>query len=168
MLSVLISTHKYNSIIHLGSRLLDSTQQPQSHTAHERELLETTVCRIRAAVPVPVFANGGISSMSDLHRCLEYTGTAGVMVSEAALGNPGFFSCNVRPDKPDVTATPSDLCVEYLEMAQRYTPPRYAPGCVRSHIFKIMYTGLTRCEDLRPALAAAQQVEDIIAVSAAV
>ena len=103
--------------------------------------------------------------MTDLQKCLEHTGAAGVMVSEAALGNPGFFSCNVRADRPGIIATPSDLCVQYLEMAQKYTPPRYAPGCVRSHIFKIMYTGLTRCEDLRPALAAAQQVEDIIAVS---
>lgn len=46
------------------------------------------------AVPVPVIANGGIENMDDVIRCLEVTGAAGVMSSEAILENPGLFTKN--------------------------------------------------------------------------
>jgi tRNA-dihydrouridine synthase len=46
---------------------------------------------------LPIIANGGIESMADVHRCLEYTGADAVMVSEALLENPALFAENIAP-----------------------------------------------------------------------
>lgn len=39
--------------------------------------------RIRDSLSIPVFANGGISCLSDVERCIKETGVNGVMVGEA-------------------------------------------------------------------------------------
>jgi len=52
--------------------------------------------RIKEEMVIPVFANGGISDLDDVLRCMEATGVDGVMSSEALLENPGLFSRNVR------------------------------------------------------------------------
>eukprot|EP00624_Nannochloropsis_granulata_P000227 evm.model.NODE_10847_length_11073_cov_19.981396.2 len=55
--------------------------------------------RIKEEMVIPVFANGGISDLDDVLRCMEATGVDGVMSSEALLENPGLFSKNVRLNK---------------------------------------------------------------------
>jgi len=50
--------------------------------------------RIKERMPIPVFANGGISDLEDVLKCIEATGVDGVMSSEALLENPGLFSRN--------------------------------------------------------------------------
>ena len=52
--------------------------------------------RIKERMPIPVFANGGISDLDDVLKCMEATGVDGVMSSEALLENPGLFSRNIR------------------------------------------------------------------------
>lgn len=47
-----------------------------------------TIARIKAAVTVPVFANGDIDSPDKARRVLEHTGADGVMIGRAALGAP--------------------------------------------------------------------------------
>jgi tRNA-dihydrouridine synthase 1 len=46
-------------------------------------------------IPIPIIANGGIETMDDVRRCLEYTGCDGVMTSEGILENPALFSGNL-------------------------------------------------------------------------
>ena len=43
-------------------------------------------------IPVPVVANGGIETLTDVYRCIALTGVDGVMSSEAILENPALFS----------------------------------------------------------------------------
>jgi len=50
--------------------------------------------KVKMAVTIPVIANGGISSFSDIDLCLQATGCDGVMTSEALLENPGMLSNN--------------------------------------------------------------------------
>lgn len=81
---------------------------------------------------VPIIANGGISSMDDVTKCLEYTKCDGVMSSEAILENPTLFSA--------ITITPSltqlDLADEYLQYCQRY--PTFV-RTARTHLMKFLH-----------------------------
>lgn len=50
-----------------------------------------TIRAIKAAVSIPVIANGDISSAQKAKQVLDYTGADGVMVGRAAQGNPWIF-----------------------------------------------------------------------------
>lgn len=52
----------------------------------------------RKDIPIPIIANGGIETMDDVIRCLEYTGCDAVMTSEGILENPSLFSRNITTD----------------------------------------------------------------------
>ena len=41
--------------------------------------------KIKSALKIPVFSNGGIFTFQDVEKCLEYTKCDGVMSSEALL-----------------------------------------------------------------------------------
>jgi tRNA-dihydrouridine synthase B len=47
-----------------------------------------TIAAIKAAVRIPVFANGDITCVDDARRVLESTGADGVLIGRAALGAP--------------------------------------------------------------------------------
>ena len=48
------------------------------------------IAAVRAALSIPLIANGDINSPDDAVRCLERTGAAGVMVGRGTMGAPWF------------------------------------------------------------------------------
>lgn len=50
-----------------------------------------TIAAIKAAVSLPVFANGDIDSPEKARRVLDYTGADAVMIGRGAQGNPWIF-----------------------------------------------------------------------------
>ena len=73
------------------------------------------IARAKAAVSIPVIANGGIFSAADAHVMSERTGADGVMIARYALENPFIFS--------ELTKTPCrtsalDLLMEQLELTK--------------------------------------------------
>jgi tRNA-dihydrouridine synthase 1 len=114
------------------------------------------------ALGVPVIANGGIATKADVDACLEQTGAAAVMSSEALLENPALFCANRDPNSG-----------EYLdqdELARRYlavcgeTPPAKGVSIVRGHLFKFLHNGLREHADLRDELLVAGGLSEMGAV----
>ena len=69
-----------------------------------------TIAEVKAAVRIPVIANGDIQSPEDARRVLEATGADGVMIGRAAQGRPWFFR----------------EVAHYLATGERLAPP---PAC---------------------------------------
>lgn len=87
--------------------------------------------KIKQTLSIPVFANGGIRTLEDYHRCLELTGVDGVMTSEAILENAAFFN-----------GTPvhlEDQCLEYLSLAETHNEKL---SVIKQHVFKFLHSGL--------------------------
>jgi|JI61114BRNA_FD_contig_41_828505_length_803_multi_4_in_0_out_0_1 tRNA-dihydrouridine synthase 1 len=61
------------------------------------------------------------------------------MSSEALLENPALFSGQI--------VDLDRLGFEYLELAEKY--PGANDSCIRAHLFKILFTGLSKNVDLR-------------------
>lgn len=59
---------------------------------YEGECCYEEIAQAKAAVSIPVIANGGIFSAEDAGKMLERTGADGVMIARYALENPFIFS----------------------------------------------------------------------------
>jgi len=59
------------------------------------------IAEIKAAVSIPVIANGDVSSSSDIEKIMALTGCDAVMIGRAAIGNPWIFSRRDRGEVPD-------------------------------------------------------------------
>jgi tRNA-dihydrouridine synthase B len=59
---------------------------------YEGEAEYDTIAAIKAAVDVPVFANGDVDTPQKARAVLEYTGCDGLLIGRAAQGRPWIFS----------------------------------------------------------------------------
>ena len=59
--------------------------------AYKGEAEYETIARVKAAVAIPVIANGDITDPEKAKAVLEYTRTDGLMIGRAAQGNPWIF-----------------------------------------------------------------------------
>jgi tRNA-dihydrouridine synthase 1 len=134
-----------------GAQLIGVHGRTRENKGRVQTLADWTVIRkVKAAVKVPVYANGNIRDMDDVRKCLEETGADGVMSAESLLANPALFSAKDYPS--------FDLAAEYLDFAERYAT---APGMVRGHLFKILSKDLEVHTDSRDQLARAKSLEQM-------
>ena len=103
---------------------------------------------------VPVIANGNIQYLSDVERCLKYTGADGVMTAEGALNNPAIFMGR----QPCVW----EMADKYLQYVDKYPTPL---GTVRGHLFRMWHYCLKKHLDLREPMGKARKLEELKAVS---
>ncbi len=87
------------------------------------------VARVKAAVAIPVVANGGIFSVEDARRCLEQSGADGLMIGRAAAHTPWLFARLARQiyghDIPEPDACPPVAFARFVSALQaRFRPER--------------------------------------------
>lgn len=75
------------------------------------------IAHAKAAVSIPVIANGGIFSVEDAERMMRCTGADGIMVARYGLENPFIFG--ELTGKP-CQKTALDLLMEQMELTARY------------------------------------------------
>jgi tRNA-dihydrouridine synthase len=134
------------------------------------------IAAVKAAVGIPVIANGSIACAEDVRACLAATGVDGVMVSEAILENPGLFSDSIPTGGPlrealdawaattkalpatlpGHAAWPEDIPrVNSIGMAKRYceisAAHRSTIGIVKSHVIKMLF-GVFRAPEVQRAI----------------
>lgn len=68
-----------------------------------------TIAAVKAAVCMPVIANGDITSREDAHAVLAQTGADAVMIGRAALGAPWLPGVVAGADEPDRESQASSL-----------------------------------------------------------
>lgn len=105
------------------------------------------IAAVRAALSIPVIANGDVRSLPEADRCIEATGTTGVLSAEPLLYNPRLFS----PDNPveleqRAPEQPAEVCLEYLALCRQYPTPL---RMIRGHVHKFMGGWLSEFTDLR-------------------
>ena len=141
------------SVLCLHGRTRDQNKQyaGKADWAPIREVVST--------LSIPVIANGGIATRADVDACVEYTGAAAVMSSEALLENPALFCSNVHPvtgEYLDQTA----LARRYLQICEEH-PPAKGAAIVRGHLFKFLHNGLREHTDMRDELLLARTLPEM-------
>ncbi len=99
-----------------------------------------TIAAIKAAITIPVFANGDISSAEKAKYVLDQTGADGVMIGRAARGRPWLFRDieqflrNGTMPQPLPLALIHQLVVKHVEDLHQFYGPHTGLGFVRKHV----------------------------------
>lgn len=73
------------------------------------------IAAIKAAVTIPVIANGDVNSNASLNRILDQTHCDGVMISRAGTGRPWLYQGLLNNQMPEVNLTTQlDLMMQHL------------------------------------------------------
>ncbi|KAK2075943.1 hypothetical protein QBZ16_001279 [Prototheca wickerhamii] len=108
------------------------------------------IAAVKAALRVPVLANGNILSLADADRCMAETGADGVLSAEPLLADPGLFWDRRR--QPGGDGGPLEGCrllLEYLDLCDVYPVPY---RMVKGHAFRMIGPWLSEHTDLRDLL----------------
>jgi tRNA-dihydrouridine synthase 1 len=130
------------------------TREQKHAAAHRADW--AAIAAVRAAVRIPVLANGDVRDLDEAAACMAATGAVGVLSAEPLLWNPALFD-GAAPRGADAAAAarplawPALLGVEYCELAERYPTPF---RMVRGHVHKLLGGWLTEFTDLRDELNA--------------
>jgi len=99
-----------------------------------------TIRAIKAAVSIPVLANGDIDSPRKAKAVLEHTGADGLMIGRAAQGRPwifreiGHYLASGQHLPPPAGSWIRDLLLEHLDALYAFYGPEHGVKVARKHI----------------------------------
>jgi tRNA-dihydrouridine synthase B len=99
-----------------------------------------TIREIKAAVGIPVFANGDIDSGPKARAVLEHTHADGVMIGRAALGWPWIFGeirhflATGTPPSPPAPSEVRDIMLAHLEQLHEFYGEPVGVRVARKHL----------------------------------
>jgi tRNA-dihydrouridine synthase 1 len=108
------------------------------------------IAAVKAALRVPVLANGNVCTLADADACMAATGADGILSAESLLADPALFSAARRA--PGGAWAPLDgprHLLEYLDIAEEHPPPF---RMMKGHAFKLLGPWLAEFIDLRQQL----------------
>ncbi|RKO96674.1 hypothetical protein CXG81DRAFT_11966, partial [Caulochytrium protostelioides] len=116
-----------------GCQLLTVHGRTREMKGHHTGLADwTQIAAVRAAVKIPVYANGNILYYPDVERCIAATGVQGVMTAEGNLFNPAIFEPMQLPAV--------SLAREYLAICENdVDSDQWHMGQVKAHLFKLFH-----------------------------
>jgi tRNA-dihydrouridine synthase B len=110
------------------------------------------IARVKRAVSVPVWGNGGVRSVADARRMKEQTGCDGVMVARGAQGNPWIFrSLLAGVERPPSLAERFQVVRRHLHHYVVFAGMRRAANEMRKHLCWYL-RGLPGSAEIRDAL----------------
>ncbi len=132
------------------------------------------IAAVRAAVRIPVLANGDIRDVNEARACMAATGAVGVLSAEPLLRNPALFDTRVSHDAEQAASSrpaewPALVALEYVSLVEAHPTPM---RMVRGHIHKLLGPWMAEFTDLRDRLnntahgAAALSLADVASICA--
>lgn len=100
---------------------------------------------VKAAVSVPVFANGNILYRDDVDRCLEETGVDAVMSAEGNLSNPAIFMPSGHEHAFSSSILLARRYLDFVDSVKTIT----SGSALKAHMFRLLKPILDEHEDLR-------------------
>lgn len=98
-----------------------------------------SIAAVKAAVSIPVFANGDVDSPEKARAVLDYTGADGLYIGRAALGAPWLPGMIARSLAGQATSVPApgqilQIALHHLHALHRFYGQRAGVGIARKHI----------------------------------
>lgn len=118
------------------------------------------IARAKAAVSVPVIANGGIFTPADADEMIEKTGADGVAVARGALFDPLIFSRL----SGNVTNLSLVDCVEYLIEKRKLTQPDVIVAHALRKFVAQLFKGVRGGKEAKLRIFAAESTAEILTV----
>lgn len=111
----------------------------------------SAIAAVRAAVAIPVVANGDVRNLAEAAECMAATGATGVLSAEPLLLNPRLFDPAQPLDAGQRSAAePAQVALEYLALCRAHPTPM---RMIRGHLHKILQGWLAEFTDLRERIS---------------
>ncbi len=120
------------------------------------------IAEVKKLVSIPVIANGDICDDEDVKKCLELTGTDGVMIGRGALGNPWIFDSSefrVHGSQPTIEERIS-VVLRHAELHLAHYGEEHGLVTFRKHLL-YYFKGFPGVKELRQKLVKIENLEDL-------